>query len=351
MSNQSDFNPGLIGQVATGFRRAIRDLLLPSNAAPSTPRVFIGPDIPAGLVSFYSPNTPVACVIAYNGLGGYHYIVWVQIASTGENIQAEGFVANDGVTVWETILQYFDPTSGIPITVTIGEAFGNPGLNNFQLIVDGSSSFEGPMFIDGGATPPAAITYATNVQTDGQQEFTSAYLANYDAGSILNLLWFGDLKMDPNGVAGLVSQRRGPFGTSSATGTATTPTGGAGNLFTYPTVTYRNGRAFRLTFLTTWSASVANSFATFWLNTGVGANVLGLFRSPALPVGASQENWCIPIHFEFTNQTGADVTTGMQVQIIAPGGVQISINGSGRLPSQGLITDEGDATKVPWVSI
>lgn len=161
---EKDDNPLDVDQNGGWSVVPIFSLTLPSVAGVNDPRLVLGPDLPAILVSFYSPNTVVASEIAYANATDFHYTAWVHIASTGETIQATGFVK--GNAVWETILQYFDPNSGAPISITIGDAFGVNPFTDYTLTVDAVTFFEGNVTFDGGIGVVAEFTSGSTLQID-----------------------------------------------------------------------------------------------------------------------------------------------------------------------------------------
>lgn len=99
-------------------------LIIPSDAGPNDPRVEIGPVVPPELVAFYAPNLVTSCMLGYADGTRYQYTVWLFIAATGEEAIATGWVT-PGPTIYEAVLQYLDPASGIPRSLSFGDAFGS----------------------------------------------------------------------------------------------------------------------------------------------------------------------------------------------------------------------------------
>lgn len=145
------------------LHRLIRNLTLPNNAGPTQPRLVLGPDIPAILVTFYAPNTVTAVELAYSTATNYHYTAWMFVPATNQTLRAEGWVL--GATVLESFAQYLDPTAGggNQRQLFFGDAFGV--LPNSIIY-----NFSGP---SGGTLDPTANPYgALNLDPVNPVDFT-----------------------------------------------------------------------------------------------------------------------------------------------------------------------------------
>lgn len=95
------------------YHRLIRTLRLPGNAAPGTPQLVLGPDVPADLAAHFAPNPVTACMLSYDGAGGYSFTVWLKNLSNSTTYIAAGWYSAAGGFV-DGFLQQLVPT--VPAT-------------------------------------------------------------------------------------------------------------------------------------------------------------------------------------------------------------------------------------------
>lgn len=343
-------------------------ITLPFGAGPGQQRQFFGPasGFPPALITYLRGNgwDPVGGIIAYGqhiGAAGQddNYAFLVQgVAFPGE--QPSGWILGNFTTgVFETQLLtnggivYISPFGeSIQLSIGSGAGPGSVTLAHGKLSTDGGQiivNSAGPgIDVQSGGSIAIESGGQVVVSSGGQFTLSPGSSSDFEGttefhdGGTTSIDWHNEWRIDPNGNRGYTSTRRDLIVNKIFTGSVVTPTGGAANFVSWPTATFRNGRAFRMVVAGTWSASAVGVQALYWLNNGVGANIAGEGRTVELVTAANQTN-IGDVEMIFVNTSGADVSTGMQFQVIAPAGATVGINGAGRLPIWGYIEDYGAA--------
>lgn len=368
----------------------VTNFVIPSNAGPNDPRLEIGNNIPSEVRAYFlGVQTVVAGIFLYFNAHTYIFMLMTLDGGTAPTF-VFGSCGSGTVRTTFTVDQLAglgfypfyntDPVggqlqhTGAPMTyLDIASAalsrtmegvkdvyqVGNSGNSSIELATGTTFTLDsGSQLIVNSAHPGIDVRSGGSIAIEsggifaavagGQTNFGNAALVQsggsfeFQNSSSLQIDWFSDVKIDPNGNRGATSARRGLIVNKIFTGSVVTPTGGAANFVSFPTATFRNGRAFRFVCAGTWSASAVGVQALYWLNNGVGTNIAGEGRTVELVTAANQSN-IGDVEMMFVNTSGADVSTGMQFQVIAPAGATVGINGAGRLPVWAYIEDYGAA--------
>lgn len=336
-------------------------ITLPPFADPNSPHIFIGAandaSWPAALTTYLQGNgwDPVGGMLAYANATQYTFFVEA-VAFPGE-FPAGWIFGSFNSPVFETQILtdggiVFVSPFGESITLSIGSGAG-AGL--FEMVSGSTGN------IDAGATLDIAgnavvgsggeieVASGGRFQVDDGGEFIVEPGGNadfegatefHDASSTF-LDWFANVRIDPNGVKGPTSIGRGLLGrqwsNTSNSGTTFFPVAWQG-----PTITYRTGRAFRVTIEAMFSNTAAGNFAVLDLTTGVGTNIVTGKRTPPLQLAANQT--ALRYVFEFRNNSGSDLSTGTEIRLTSSAGTT-TIAGTATNPIVFLVEDIGDAAE------
>jgi hypothetical protein len=273
------------------FFATLRQLVLPGGALPGTPRIVIGPDVPAPLNTyhFFAGSGPMAdaAIIFYQGGAGVNFNFLAHVSSGAGTFVWVGAVKNGAVV---------ESSPNLPAGTSWDIA--TPGLGSSITHYLGGANGSDVQYVD----------------TDGnyvsQPRGKMFFLADTAAANVAN----------PN--------------TSRIIGDA-----GA--------TRYPNGRAFRMTAAGLWSNTVAGTKSDLRAVNGVNALISGPIPSTKHD---TQSAWQVYVWL-FKNSSGADISTGAGVTAQPAGGtVTFSANGS-NAPRWLLIEDIGDSSIPEWAGL
>jgi hypothetical protein len=254
----------------------IRTLTLPNNAGASSPRLVLGPDIPAVLQAYYAPDVLFACFLAYSDANNYEFTTWGTVGGGALTDVFTGFVVAGVVHE----IQTYTFTTGGSGTRTID-------IGNFI----------------------AADTSKLNVDVNGA------------AGSQFNLFNTVDFIIDST------SQGRGLLDITEDTTTTGFIGPGETAVQFSNTVTFRNGRAFEVFFSNDTDSNVNGNFASFLLRrNNIAGTVLRFGWGTTLPpvgFGATCQGTAILI-----NSSGSDITDNLLLTA-SSSLASIRLNGTG----------------------
>lgn len=313
------FDPALVGE---GFAPSNRSITLPTGAGAGTARIVIGPDLPAPLTTYdfsavmpgaTGPFLAVAAILWYIGTAGDSYEYMALIHNSPVTSAAIVFGSVSGTTMQEI-------SPGIPdgSVYRFGNAITGLGFNQLNYINSGAGSLTNQFTWIGGTVnfQDAFVTLnsALNAITPGGTNDYQIDTISQGRGTVLF-------------VASTASV--GPFGVKTAV------------LAAPSTNTYRNNRAFKVTFGGVFATTVAGSFALVELDTGGNVLVTGASRLGPFQLAASQdeEKWIT----YFTNSSGADASTAMQLYMTPSAGNLTAVHAA-TYPFTLQIEDIGSAT-------
>lgn len=125
-------------------------LTLPPGAGPGDSRLFLGPDVPLILQTFYSVyGTSYACILAYSDANNYQYTLWLKTATGGMSAYAQGWVLAAATVVEHTFTYFPPPGTGLPFNTLIGPVLNIPGAGyqyNFRGTAAASLSKTDPLY-------------------------------------------------------------------------------------------------------------------------------------------------------------------------------------------------------------
>jgi len=312
----------------------IRDLTIPTDAAPNTPRRFIGPDVPAEIQAYFSGGaTPIAVDIFY--FDDTHY-AWVAYVLDVGNVPAV-WVGRAYAGVLSTFYNYNAQTPGLNFS---------PGYGSFDAAA-GTDRFFGPVqFSD-------FVQIVSGGLGNGGLEIDGSSFLEMLAGSLA--LFHGAVEIDSTGTfeintsAGFVvdgkSMGRGFLVEDMDTANAAAIVSPAsGFVSSCPAFTFPPGRAFRATFSSVLNVTVATQ-ALVALTNGVGTVIVGSTRTPQIQAGGGGQQDFL-VQWIFRNNTGGGVNTGMQVRLTPAAGTLTAI-GAASMPRYLYIEDIGEASDHP----
>jgi hypothetical protein len=284
----------------------LRQLVLPWGAPTGAPQLVLAQGAPALLTAFYAPNSIVASEIAYASATDYAYRVWVSILSTGEQSVAEGWV--HAGAVYEGLAGYFDPSSGVPRTINVGDFFGARADGTF-LNLNG---------VTGAPLNPAAGNY-----------------------SALNLGNYADLTLSG------ISAGRGILQNALASSTVSSAAVGAETVvLTMTNVLFPQGRAFCCDFGSMMTASLGTNVGEFRLRaTNAGGTPYG--DTGAFGPSAAAANIHAGGQFFLRRAFGSDFTVTVVLTLQASGGGTVTQVGTVFGPRFVLIRDIGAYSDYP----
>lgn len=296
----------------------LRGALVAGGASP--PDVVIGGTLPAALVAYYTGfgETALTGTVYFRAADAYEYEILVIPAGGGFAVLAVGGKNSGGGVVETYRVGASSATQGL---MTIGEhsAVGaNTGLvvnNVAQLVLNNTANLQLNDNVSMAFGNNAALTY------------------NSAAAINLNLAGFGgDLLIDARSQPRGLSQR---IDSTTATGALAAET----VVLTLPSMTFKNGRAYRITFA--------------WVSNQTAAGVVNVrARRGTTTAGAQRANWALPHNTTLSttdqgyayvkNSSGSDVTDQM-VLTAAPGAGTVTVQGTPTTVQTFEVSDAGAA--------
>lgn len=265
-------------------------LTLPPGAGPGDSRLFLGPDVPLILQTFYSVyGTSYACILAYSDATNYEFTLWLKTATGGMSAMAKGWVLG-GITVVEHTFTYFPPPgTGLPFNTLIGPVLSIPAAG-YQY------NFRG---VAGASLDPTDAAYSSvNIGDEIDFCIDSQFGAGIAAPRGLRV---GEYTATAGGLAG------------SAGAEVAIP---SANWVSEPSITWKRERLYRVLINMQHYATVADVFTTFRLRKGSASTTGTIFGTWVLrTLNLANNVWTVYLCAYIKNTSGADVNSQLSLTV------------------------------------
>ncbi len=153
------------------FFATLRQLVLPAGAPPGTPRIVLGPDVPATLAAFSPDFVFSSAIVFYYNATDYYFesvAIWVPI---GTQVVIKGtYDTTNGVIIYEFIRLGFNELAFGSATYNTVTPF--LAIRKMTLSIENTS----PFTIDGVSAPRGVLDYVAGTVNSGALGAEAVYL-------------------------------------------------------------------------------------------------------------------------------------------------------------------------------